>query len=118
MHAAAEAEDCLAVHYMVLPPLHGLLEGFGRFQASVAWYNDTSDPFGRGQSVMPWDAEAGRHVLHDPRRGPTAAGLPSPGQQRSQPLLCCRAFVVGLSDEAGSLLLQAVRAGCGAGLRP
>ena len=61
------AEDCLAVHYIVLQPLRSLLETFGRFQATTAWFNDSGDPFGRGQSVMPWDRDAGAHVLHDPR---------------------------------------------------
>ena len=40
-------DDCLAVHYIVLQPLRSLLEAFGRFQATVAWFNDTKDPFGR-----------------------------------------------------------------------
>ena len=59
-------DNCLAVHYMVVQPLRDLLENFGHFQATVAWFNDC-DPFGRGQSVMPWDRQTGQHVLHDPR---------------------------------------------------
>ena len=59
---------CLSVHYIVLPPLQSLLGRFGRFQSSVAWLPASSqDPFGRGSSVMPWDRQAGSHVLHDPR---------------------------------------------------
>ena len=58
-------------HYFVLPPMQEHVQCFGAFQASKAWfqagpYNET-DPFGRAPSVMPWDREAERHVLHDPR---------------------------------------------------
>jgi hypothetical protein len=60
-----------AVHYFVLPPFKAHVDGFGAFQASKAWLEpaDTGgeDPFGRSHSVMPWDRDRKKHVLHDPR---------------------------------------------------
>ncbi|CAL8460615.1 g144 [Coccomyxa elongata] len=71
----------LAVHYFVLPPLRAHVDKFGAFLASRAWLGPDQgiDPFGRTHSVMPWDRDLQQHVMQDPR-----------------------AFVVGLSDEAGA----------------
>lgn len=60
------------VHYFVLPPFKSHVDGFGSFQASKAWL-DEPDPFGRTSSVMPWDRESKKHVLHDPRWVPLHA---------------------------------------------
>ena len=65
--------------FYVLPPLDQHLATFGAFQASTAYYDDDSDPFGRSPSVMPYNRHSKAHVLHDPRN-----------------------FIVGLSDEGGA----------------
>ncbi|EIE25381.1 hypothetical protein COCSUDRAFT_61600 [Coccomyxa subellipsoidea C-169] len=71
----------LAVHYFVLPPFKAHVDNFGAFLADWAWLGSEQgvDPFGRTHSVMPWDRDVQTHVMQDPR-----------------------AFVVGLSDEAGA----------------
>ena len=63
----------------MLPALNKHLATFGAFQASTAFYDDESDPFGRSPSVMPFSRKDKTHVLHDPRN-----------------------FIVGLSDEGGA----------------
>jgi hypothetical protein len=65
--------------YFVLPALNKHVATFGKFQATTAFYDDGSDPFGRSPSVMPWNRAGKAHVLHDPRN-----------------------FIVGLSDEGGA----------------
>ena len=67
------------VSFFVLPPLNTLMARYGRHAATTAFYTDSSDPFGRAPSVMPWDRDAQQHVVHDGRN-----------------------FIVGLSDEAGA----------------
>ena len=59
----------LAVHYFVIPELHAHVAAFGDFQAKVAYFDpgERGDPFGRTDSVMPWDREDEQHVLQDPR---------------------------------------------------
>ncbi|KAK9810984.1 hypothetical protein WJX73_003381 [Symbiochloris irregularis] len=83
LHFDDAASSRTVAHYFVLLPLKEHLRRFGEFQATSAWFataaGQAPDPFGRAPSVMPWDRQAGRHVLQDPR-----------------------AFVVGLSDEAGA----------------
>ena len=70
----------MAVHYHVLPPLPQQVAALGHHWAQVAWLpREFPDPFGRSASVMPWDREDGRHVLQD-----------------------SRAYIVGLSDDAGA----------------
>ncbi|KAK3274995.1 hypothetical protein CYMTET_16855, partial [Cymbomonas tetramitiformis] len=70
-----------SVHmYVLAQPLAQHVAAYGDFSANTMWLpaNDT-DPFARGASVMPWDREGRRHVLQDGR-----------------------AFIVGLSDDAGA----------------
>ena len=67
-------------HFHVLPPLASQVAAFGTHLASVAWLpRDYPDPFGRSASVMPWDREDGAWALDD-----------------------SRAYIVGLSDDAGA----------------
>eukprot|EP01062_Namystynia_karyoxenos_P073105 TRINITY_DN69953_c0_g1_i1.p1 TRINITY_DN69953_c0_g1~~TRINITY_DN69953_c0_g1_i1.p1 ORF type:complete len:1162 (+),score=302.99 TRINITY_DN69953_c0_g1_i1:74-3559(+) len=70
----------LAVHYFVIGrPLDQHVAAYGSFMSNTVWLPvDYPDPFGRGASLVPWDRESGRHVFQDGR-----------------------AFVVGLSDDAG-----------------
>ncbi len=67
-------------HYHVTPPFAAQVAAVGRHWAEQAWLpRDFPDPFGRGASVAPWDREDAVHVLDD-----------------------SRAYVVGLSDDAGA----------------
>ena len=54
---------------------------------SVAWYDNVSDPFGRGNSVLPWNRELKLHIGVPPEQG---------GYEDN------RIFNNGLSDEAGA----------------
>lgn len=66
-------------HYMVLPPFPAQVAAVGKHWSEVSWLpRDFPDPFGRGASVMPWDAEDSMHRLND-----------------------ARAYDCGLSDDAG-----------------
>ena len=68
------------VSLLVLPPLHSHLRQLGAFTSQYQWVGaETSDPFGRSSSVMPYDFEAGEIIWQDER-----------------------SYVVGLSDEAGA----------------
>lgn len=67
-------------HYHVLPPFSQQVAAFGNHLSTVAWLpREYPDPFGRSASVMPWDREDGLWVLDD-----------------------SRAYIVGLSDDAGA----------------
>eukprot|EP00873_Tetraselmis_striata_P027364 jgi/Tetstr1/447628/TSEL_034988.t1 len=67
-------------HYHVLPAFSEQVARLGRHWATAAWLpREFPDPFGRSASVMPWDREDGRHILQD-----------------------SRAYIVGLSDDAGA----------------
>jgi len=67
-------------HYHVTPPFASQVAAVGSHWAQQAWLpRDYPDPFGRSASVMPWDREDGGHVLDD-----------------------SRAYIVGLSDDAGA----------------
>lgn len=66
------------VHYFVTKPSTEAVADVGRFFTTEAWFNDTSDPFGRAPSPMTYDYEEGKIVDQDPR-----------------------AWVAGLSDEGG-----------------
>lgn len=67
-------------HYIVLPPLPEQIDRVARHWSEVAWLTRKStDPFGRGASVMPYDREDGRRRFDDGR-----------------------AYDVGLSDDAGA----------------
>ncbi|RYP75617.1 hypothetical protein DL771_002317 [Monosporascus sp. 5C6A] len=67
------------VHYYITKPGPEALADVGRFFTTKAWFNSTSDPFGRAPSPMTYDYEEGKIVEQDPR-----------------------AWVAGLSDEGGT----------------
>lgn len=67
------------IHYFVTKAGTEAVADVGRFFTTEAWFNDTSDPFGRAPSPMSYDYEAGKIVDQDPR-----------------------AWVAGLSDEGGT----------------
>ncbi|KAI8272472.1 hypothetical protein K4K60_012571 [Colletotrichum sp. SAR11_57] len=67
------------VHYYVTKPSTEAVASLGRFLTTSQWFNDTSDPFGRSSSVMTYDYETKSIVTQD-----------------------SRAWVAGLSDEAGA----------------
>lgn len=68
-----------SVHLFVLPPLASHIDAYTAFTAAYAWYDDTSDPFGRAFSFMDYDASVSSVMEQEER-----------------------VFVVGLSDEAGA----------------
>ena len=67
------------IHYFVTKPGPEAVADVGRFFTTEAWFNDTSDPFGRAPSPMTYDYEAGKIVDQD-----------------------SRVWVAGLSDEGGT----------------
>ncbi|KZL67426.1 glycoside hydrolase family 43 protein [Colletotrichum incanum] len=67
------------VHYYVTKPSTEAVASLGRFTTTAQYFNDTSDPFGRAPSVMTYDYETKSIVTQD-----------------------SRAWVAGLSDEAGA----------------
>ena len=71
----------------VLPPLDVQLARYGRFCSETAWYANTSDPFGRGNSVLGWNRELKMHIGVPPEQN---------GYEDN------RIFNNGLSDEAGA----------------
>lgn len=71
----------------VLPPLDIQLARYGRFCSETAWYANTSDPFGRGNSVLGWNRELNMHIGVPPEQN---------GYEDN------RIFNNGLSDEAGA----------------
>lgn len=67
-------------HYRVLQPLSTQVANFGNHLSNIAWLpRDYPDPFGRSASVMPYDREDSDWALDD-----------------------ARAYIVGLSDDAGA----------------
>nr|POE53454.1 hypothetical protein CFP56_28676 [Quercus suber] len=66
-------------HYNIITPPSTQLDNLGAFRYSKQWYTNTSDYFKRGPSVITYDNKKKSQVLDDPR-----------------------AWVAGLSDEAGS----------------
>ena len=67
-------------HYHITPPFNEQVASVGRHWSEQAWLPRAyPDPFGRGASVGVWDREDGVHVLDD-----------------------SRAYIVGLSDDAGA----------------
>ena len=69
-----------AAHYRVLAPLATQVARFGAHMAGAGWLPvDYPDPFSRGGNVQTWDREDGVFVLDD-----------------------ARAYIVGLSDDAGA----------------
>ncbi|RYP27036.1 hypothetical protein DL768_011373 [Monosporascus sp. mg162] len=67
------------VHYYITKPGPETLADVGRFFTTKAWFNRTSDPFGRAPSPMTYDYEEGKIVEQD-----------------------SRVWVAGLSDEGGT----------------
>ncbi|KAF6814612.1 hypothetical protein CPLU01_14363 [Colletotrichum plurivorum] len=67
------------VHYYITKPSTDAVADLGRFTTTSQWFTDTSDPFGRAPSVMTYDYETRSIVSQD-----------------------SRAWVAGLSDEAGA----------------
>ena len=69
-----------AAHYRVLAPLATQIANFGHHMATTGWLPvDFPDPFGRSGNVQTFDREDGTFVLDD-----------------------ARAYIVGLSDDAGA----------------
>jgi hypothetical protein len=67
-------------HLRVLPPFRAQVAALGAHWANTSWLpREYPDPFGRSAAVLPWDREDGVHVLDD-----------------------SRAYIVGLSDDAGA----------------
>ncbi|KAI0502828.1 hypothetical protein F5B22DRAFT_45690 [Xylaria bambusicola] len=66
------------IHYYVTKASTDVLSNLGTFLTTKQWFNDTSDPFGRANSIMTYDYEAGAIVTQDPR-----------------------VWIAGLSDEGG-----------------
>ncbi len=67
------------VSMFVLPSFRAHVQTFGEFTAKIQWYDDPTDPFGRSQSIMPYDWQLQQLILQN-----------------------ARSFAVGLSDEAGA----------------
>ena len=67
------------IHYYVTKPGTEAIANLGQFLTTDQWFTNTSDPFGRAPSVMTYDYEARSIVQQD-----------------------SRAWVAGLSDEAGA----------------
>ena len=68
-----------SVSMFVLPSFYTHVQTFGEFTAKNQWYDDPTDPFGRSQSIMPYNWQKQQLVLQEDR-----------------------SFVVGLSDESGA----------------
>ncbi|KAI1296327.1 hypothetical protein F5Y03DRAFT_370655 [Xylaria venustula] len=66
------------VHYYVTKANTDVLSDLGTFLTTKQWFNDTSDPFGRANSIVTYDYEVGAIVTQDPR-----------------------VWIAGLSDEGG-----------------
>ncbi|OMP87098.1 hypothetical protein BK809_0007184 [Diplodia seriata] len=67
------------VHYRLTKPAPEAVADLGSFLTNEQWFDDTSDPFGRGHSIITYDHDAGAPVLQDNR-----------------------AWIAGLSDEGGA----------------
>lgn len=67
------------ISMFVLPSFRSHVQTFGVFTARNQWYDDSTDPFGRSQSIMPYHWQLQQMVIQGPR-----------------------SFVVGLSDESGA----------------
>ncbi|KAI0161475.1 hypothetical protein GGR57DRAFT_490140 [Xylariaceae sp. FL1272] len=66
------------IHYYVTKPNTDTLSSLGTFLTTKQWYTNTSDPFGRANSVMSYDYEVGAILTQEPR-----------------------VWIAGLSDEGG-----------------
>ena len=73
--------------YFVMPPLDRHVQQYSKFLAEVAWYDNVSDPFSRGHSVLAWNRQLKKHI---------GVGEWDNGYEDN------RIFNNGLSDEAGA----------------
>ena len=48
--------------YFVMPPLNQHVQAYSKFLAEVAWYDNVSDPFSRGHSVLAWNRQLKQHI--------------------------------------------------------
>ena len=67
------------ISYFVIKPESQAVSDLGHFLMTKQWFDDPSDPFGRGPSVMTYDRQANAIVTQDPR-----------------------VWIAGLSDEGGA----------------
>ncbi|APA14501.1 hypothetical protein SS1G_06426 [Sclerotinia sclerotiorum 1980 UF-70] len=67
------------VNYVITQSAPGAISSLGTFLTSNQWLESSSDPFGRGPSVISYDRSVNAQVLQDPR-----------------------VWIAGLSDEAGA----------------
>ncbi|KAL4922778.1 hypothetical protein BDW62DRAFT_196782 [Aspergillus aurantiobrunneus] len=67
------------VHYYITDSASEAIGKLGNFFTTAAWFNDSTDPFGRSPSVITYDRIAGKQVDQDPR-----------------------VWIAGLMDEGGS----------------
>ncbi|KAF2655461.1 hypothetical protein K491DRAFT_778756 [Lophiostoma macrostomum CBS 122681] len=67
------------IHYFIPKAAPATLGDMGNFFTTFAYYNDTSDPFGRAPSIMTYDSEVNAIVQQD-----------------------SRVWIAGLSDEGGT----------------
>lgn len=67
------------VHYFVTKPSAEAIRDMGRFLTTRHWFDDPTDPFNRGPSIMSYDRDERRIVLEDQR-----------------------VWIAGLSDEGGA----------------
>jgi hypothetical protein len=74
-------------NYFVMPPLDQHVRKYAAFMSTVAWYDNTTDPFARGHSVLAWNRERKQHI---------GVGPWDNGYEDN------RIFNNGLSDEAGA----------------
>lgn len=73
--------------FYVLPPLNEHVQRYSKFLAETAWYDNVTDPFGRGHSVLAWNRQLKKHI---------GVGPWDNGYEDN------RIFNNGLSDEAGA----------------
>ncbi|KAJ5107431.1 hypothetical protein N7456_004106 [Penicillium angulare] len=71
------------VHYFITDSAPTVISKLGQFSSSSMWFNDTSDPFKRGPSIITWDESVRAQVLQEPR-----------------------VWISGLSDEGGVIYLS------------
>ncbi|EKG17342.1 Glycoside hydrolase family 43 [Macrophomina phaseolina MS6] len=67
------------IHYRITKPAPQAVADLGAFLTTEQWYTSANDPFGRSSSIISYDRSAGAPVLQD-----------------------ARAWIAGLSDEAGA----------------
>lgn len=68
-----------SVHYMVTKPEEEVVRDMGHFLTTKQWFDDASDPFHRGPSIMGYDRDESKIITED-----------------------SRVWIAGLSDEGGA----------------